>query len=241
MMVENSEPLEKTPVGGEIIRLRNVGMEWEGRTTLHDVNMSVHAGDFIAVTGPNGGGKTTLMRILLHLLKPTCGSVEYLRDGTPVSRLAIGYLPQKNHIDSRFPITTSEVILSGLSAMPFTKKERQHMLGRILETIDLADHASKPIGTLSGGQLQRALLGRALISSPSTLVLDEPLSYLDKHFEQRVYQILSAQAASGTTIIIVSHEMSAISGMANRHFIVDRTLHECTSHHHQVHFDCYPQ
>ena len=101
----------------------------------------------------------------------------------------------------------------------------------------LEQHASKSIGALSGGQQQRALLGRAIISHPRVLVLDEPLSYVDKIFEQYIYDLV-AQLSESTTILLVSHEMSTIAGMANRHLIIDHTLHECHSSHHHVHYDC---
>ena len=93
------------------------------------------------------------------------------------------------------------------------------------------------IGRLSGGQLQRALLARAIISRPEVLVLDEPLSYLDKQFEHRIYDIIASMAPT-TTIILVSHEMSTIAAMANRHIIVDRKLHICHSANHFIHYDC---
>lgn len=111
--------------------------------------------------------------------------------------------------------------------------DKKTAVAETLETVGLSSHADAPIGTLSGGQLQRALLGRAIISRPDIIVLDEPLSYLDKHFEQKVYDLL-ARLTPSTTIILVSHEMTTIAGMANRHLIVDRTIHECEAAHHFV-------
>ena len=186
----------------------------------------------MAITGPNGGGKTTLLKVILNLLKPTRGSVKYASE-----RLKIGYLPQKNMIDGHFPITLREVVESGLLASNYDKDTINEKVSQMLELVQLTEHASKPIGTLSGGQLQRGLLGRALISDPEILVLDEPLSYIDKHFEHRIYQILSSLSPH-TTIILVSHEMTAISAMANRHLIVDKTLHECSAAHHYFRSEC---
>ena len=221
-----------------IIQISNVGMQWAGKTVLTDVSLTVNRGDFLAVTGPNGGGKTTLLRIILKLLKPTCGTVTYLRDGAPCSRLPIGYLPQKNMIDPRFPITVREVVASGLLGSGADGGFKQaESVENAIGMVELESHADTPIGALSGGQLQRALLGRALISKPEILVLDEPLSYIDKRFEDHIYRII-ADVAPKSTIILVSHEMSVISTMANRHIIVDRTLHECTAHRHFVPTDC---
>ena len=99
-----------------IISLRDISKKWDDKVALDNINFDVRRGDFIAITGPNGGGKTTLLRIILRLLKPTSGSVTYYRDGAAVNDLSIGYLPQKNMIDSRFPISVEEVIASGLIA-----------------------------------------------------------------------------------------------------------------------------
>jgi zinc transport system ATP-binding protein len=212
-------------------------MKWEQKDVLSNVSLNVNRGDFLAITGPNGGGKTTLLRIILRLLKPTSGSVTYLRDGSPCDTLPIGYLPQKNMIDARFPISVKEVISSGLLGKKIAPDEQQSRLNETIQLIELENHINTSIGNLSGGQLQRALLGRALISHPEILVLDEPLSYLDKHFEEHIYRIM-ANIAPSTTIILVSHEMSVISTMANRHIIVDHTLHECSAHRHFVPTAC---
>lgn len=214
-------------------------MTWDRKSVLENISFTVNRGDFIAITGPNGGGKTTLLRIILKLLRPTSGVVEYFDgDSTPVKQLHIGYLPQKNMIDSRFPITVSEVIASGLLAsVDMSDDLRDRAVMEMLEVVDLVDHRSHPIGSLSGGQLQRALLGRAMISHPSTLVMDEPLSYIDKRFESKLYDLIR-DISPVTTILLVSHEMSVIAGMATRHLIVDHNIHECTSHSHFIPSPC---
>lgn len=222
---------------GEIINLRGVEMRWDNRVVLHDVNLSVNLRDFIVITGPNGGGKTTLLRIILKLLKPTSGTVSYLADGVAVDRLPIGYLPQKNMIDSRFPIDVRQVISSGLLAKKgLGSDECDRLVRETIELVDLKGYEHSAIGSLSGGQLQRALLGRALISRPEVILLDEPLSYVDKRFEKRIYDII-ADVAPSATILLVSHEISKISSMAHRHLIVDRTVSECGSKHHCVQYD----
>lgn len=222
-----------------IITLSDIEVIRDNREILRNVNLTVERGDFLAITGPNGGGKTTLLRVILKLLPPSAGTVEYFNTaGTPVSRLAIGYLPQKNMIDARFPVSVKEVISSGLlSERNLTAADTAERVEQMLKLVDLESHARSSIGNLSGGQLQRALLGRALISNPEILVLDEPLSYLDKRFEDHIYKIL-AEVAPHTTIILVSHEMSVISTMSNRHLIVDRTLHECGASHHYYPTEC---
>ena len=219
-----------------LIALQHVSLEREGRQILNDVSMDVHAGDFIAITGPNGGGKTTLLRIMLRLLKPDSGNVIYYNEKG--DRLRVGYLPQKNMIDSHFPITVKEVVSSGLLGVEdIGKTEAAGRVDEILSTVGMTEHQHQPIGVLSGGQLQRALLGRAIISNPDILVLDEPLSYIDKRFEARFYEIIS-ELKKTSTVVLVSHEMTMLAEMANRHFIVDRTLHECSAHHHYVRSEC---
>lgn len=222
----------------KLIEIDGVSMRWDGRTTLENINFTVNAGDFVAITGPNGGGKTTLMKIILGLLKPSSGRVEFYPDEKNGKYDRIGYLPQKNLIDNRFPITLYEMVRSGLlGCKGVSEKDKDTRVKEILRLIELEEHASKAIGELSGGQLQRGLLGRAIISSPGILVLDEPLSYIDKKFEKKIYSIIET-LSTGATILLVSHEMTAISAMANRHIIIDKTLHECTAAHHYVRCEC---
>lgn len=203
------------------------------------IDFAIRRGDFVAITGPNGGGKTTLLRIMLKLLKPSTGSVEYFSiDGTPDLKPTIGYLPQKTAIDSRFPITVSQLIGQGLlPEKTMTREQKALRISETLSSLELDGYARHGLSQLSGGQLQRALLGRALVSRPELLVLDEPLSYLDKHFEHRVYDLLDA-LKERTTIVLVSHEVSTIAGMATCHIIVNQSLHFCKSHSHFVHYDC---
>lgn len=220
--------------------LCDISLRREDRMILSNVNLTVDHGDFMAITGPNGGGKTSLLRIILGLLKPSGGKIKYYDNaGKPTATAPhFGYLPQKSSVDSHFPITVREVVASGLlSDRSISTSEKTRRTEDILTTIELNDFADRPIGKLSGGQLQRALFGRAIISQAPVLILDEPLSYLDKHFESRLYEILR-RLSRHTTIILVSHEMSEIAGMANRHVIVDGHLHECTAHHHYVAPEC---
>lgn len=222
----------------KMIELDSVAMQWDNHIALQNVSLTINEGDFLAITGPNGGGKTTLLRLILRLIKPTSGKVIYRSHGKEVENLEIGYLPQKNQIDSRFPITVEEVVSLGLmSQKKLSKQERKEKVSQTIALMGLEELANRLIGELSGGQLQRTLLGRAIVSNPRVLVLDEPLSYVDKSFEGRLYDII-AQLAKHTTIILVSHEMTRIATMANRHIIIDRTLHECSAEHHYIATEC---
>lgn len=224
-----------------LIRLQEIGMRHSNKSLFSGIDLDVCKGDFLAITGPNGGGKTTLLRIMLRLLSPTSGSVLYLdKEGMPGATLRIGYLPQKSTIDSRFPISVRHVIASGLGGHMVSgldKLTKNRMVDDMIARVELDSHAESPIGEISGGQLQRALLGRALVANPEIVVLDEPLSYLDRHFERRLYSILESISPS-TTIVLVSHEMTQISAMASRHVIIDHGLEECHCASHAVHYDC---
>lgn len=217
-----------------LIELRDIVVTHSDRCVLPGVSLRVDRGDFMTITGPNGGGKTTLLKVMLRLLRPDSGTVTYFGpDGRPTRNLAIGYLPQKSMIDTRFPVTVGEVVRSGMirdiwGRMPGDAAQRYREVSQLMGISDIED---RPIGVLSGGQLQRTLLGRALVSNPTVLVLDEPLSYVDKQFERQIYSIM-ADLAKKVTIVLVSHELSVISGMANRHIIVDNGLHECTGTRH---------
>lgn len=220
-----------------LISLKDISMIREQRLILDSVNLDVRRNDFIAITGPNGGGKTTLLRIMLKLLRPTKGNVIYNTAGN-VRNLRIGYLPQKNMIDSHFPITVGEVIESGLLGNSDVVKDKAaDKVDEALELVELNGLKGRPIGQLSGGQLQRALLARAIISDPDILVFDEPLSYIDKHFETHFYNIMESIKCD-RTIVLVSHEMTRIAEMATRHLIVDRNIHECMAHHHYIRSEC---
>lgn len=209
-----------------------MSMRRENRMVLDDVSLCVGKGDFLAITGPNGGGKTTLMRIILGLLKPSAGSVKYFENGHSTSaQPKFGYLPQKNTIDSHFPISVEETVASGL--MMEKADDKDSLVSETLRLIGMEDLRRRPIGQLSGGQLQRTLFGRAIIRRPDILVLDEPLSYIDKRFEARLYEIIK-ELSTHTTILLVSHELSSIASMANRHIIIDRTLTECHAAHHYI-------
>ena len=153
--------------------------------------------------------------------------------------LRFGYLPQKNAIDSRFPVTVREVVEQGLAGNGRLRLQRSEceLVCHTINKVGMSELADQPIGNLSGGQLQRVLLARAIIGRPQVLVLDEPLSYLDKTFEQQFYDIVD-RLSSTTTILLVSHEMSAISEMATRHLIVNGGLEECSAHRHGVRVDC---
>jgi zinc transport system ATP-binding protein len=226
-----------------MIYIDHLSAGYDGRVIIHDVNEHIARGEFLGVIGPNGGGKTTLIKSLLGLLNPLAGSITYRdREGRPVRRVATGYLPQRKDIDTLFPITVEEVVLSGLMSRlgwfrrPTAAQRRR--LDEVLEMVGLSGFREATIGALSGGQIQRAMVGRAIIRRPELLVLDEPNSYLDMAFEEQLYQILKELNRAGTTIVMVSHEMASLSLLVSRVVSVEGTLRpgtlQCPYHHHTV-------
>ncbi len=206
----------------KIIAIEHVSLSYGTKVALENIDLDIFAGDSLLVTGPNGGGKTSLLRMILGLQKPTSGRIDYYDKDRRIDSLDIGYLPQKNSIDSRFPITVEEVIASGLLGCSSTHP--QHDIDYILNLLEITPLRNKPIGALSGGELQRTLFGRALISRPSLLILDEPSSYLDRPFSQRMVEILQELSSSGTTLIIVSHETELFTPLAHRTIYIDHTI-----------------
>ena len=210
-----------------IIKIRNLDAAYHGKLVLSKVSLSIMQHDFIGIIGPNGGGKTTLLKIIMGQMKPLKGTVEYYID-----RSDIGYLPQGYSLDERFPITVREVVESGLeNRMKFggrTSKTQKLQVDSILQRTGIADLHLRSIGELSGGEMQRTLLARALVSSPRLLVLDEPDTYVDNRFEMELYGLLR-ELNETIAILLVSHDIGIISTYIKTIACVNRDLHYHTS------------
>lgn len=215
-----------------LIEIKGLSAVYDGRTVLHDVDLTVCERDFLGIIGPNGGGKTTLIKCILGLLKPSKGTIYYRsrqnkERSTRVSQIPMGYLPQYNSLDKKFPITVEEVVLSGLSSQKsltarFNSQDRE-TAKQVIIRMGLEGLEKRAIGTLSGGQLQRALLGRAIISNPEVLVLDEPSTYIDKRFEAHLYKLL-AEINQDCAIILVSHDIGTVLQQVKSIACVNETL-----------------
>ncbi|MDD3728521.1 MAG: ABC transporter ATP-binding protein [Dysgonamonadaceae bacterium] len=215
----------------KILDISNISAGYENNPhVIQDVSFSVYKKDFLGIIGPNGGGKTTLLRTIMGLIKPSTGKVTFYNDkGKSISKINIGYLPQLNKIDQKFPITVFDVILSGLSAgnrLPFFSlpAKYKHRVQQVAEQMGVEKLLKRPIGELSGGQLQRVLLGRSIIDDPVLLILDEPISYVDKQFETNFYKILD-EINSRMAIILVSHDIGTILSMVENVLCVNESAH----------------
>ncbi len=206
-----------------LVHLESASTGYNADTVLRDVDFTVYPEDFIGIIGPNGGGKTTLIKLILGLQPLFSGKLHF-----PAGRPRMGYLPQASQVDRSFPITVKELVSSGMKTrkvwVPFLSASQKQRLERMLEEAGLTGYAGKPIGELSGGQLQKALLCRALIDDPQLLILDEPNTHVDKQFEQELYQWLR-QLNQSMAILLVSHDIGTISPIIKSIACVNETLH----------------
>lgn len=204
-----------------LVTLRDIQAGYEGRLVLESVNLEVAEGDFIGMIGPNGGGKSTLLRLILGLMKPYSGKIFY-KDNSQKRNIRIGYLPQQSLIDPNFPIKVLDVILSGSA-----KSSNRNNATLALEKLALAgvdDKADSMIGALSGGQLQRVLIARALMSEPELLLLDEPDTFVDSGFERDFHELMQ-RLNERMSIVMVSHDAGMISSNVKAIACVNKRLH----------------
>ena len=213
------------------IEISDLWFAYGGVRVLEQVNLTLPRGDFLAVLGPNGGGKSTLLRLMLGLLKPGGGSIRVL--GLPPGQAGgrIGFLPQFTDISANFPITVFGAVLMGLVRPGVSwlrgraerRREREAAM-TALSRVGLAEHADRRLSDLSGGQRQRVFIARAIVSGPELLLLDEPTASVDGRSRQE-FMALLAELNADMTIVMVSHDMSTVDGCVKSIACVNRTLH----------------
>jgi len=219
--------------GGDVICVHNVSFAYDRRPALEDITLHVSRGSSLGIIGPNGGGKSTLMKLMLGVLKPDSGSITVL-DRSPAEACAngglVGYVPQRHVIDWTFPITVRQVVLLGRIGhkrrfLPFQKSDRAAVT-EALAAVDMQKLADQPIGGLSGGQQQRVFIARALIAKPQILFLDEPTTGIDQHGQEQFAQLLdNLKHQFGLTLVMVSHDLRAIVATCDSVACLNRTLH----------------
>lgn len=212
----------------KLIEIENIKASYGSKVALKDVSLSIWKDDFLGIIGPNGGGKTTLLKVILGLLKPSAGVIRFFDNEKEVPSLKIGYLPQMNNIDKKFPISVRDVITSGLASQKRLfhsfNTAQQERVNHVIQQMGLDELPNRAIGELSGGQLQRVLLGRAIVSRPQLLILDEPNSYVDKRFESHFYKLLE-EINKESAVILVSHDIGTVLSMVKNIACVNETLH----------------
>ncbi len=210
------------------IQIKDLNFSYGPVSVLENANLTIGDREFISVVGPNGGGKTTLLKILLGLLDAQSGSVSIFGQ-TPVrGRKWIGYLPQYANLDSKFPVTALDVVLMGLlgktRTLGFYRKSDRETALSMLARVGLDKLHNRPLSALSGGQKQRVLIARALVSDPKLLLLDEPSSSLDDYVEQELFDLLQ-ELNKELTIIVVSHDVAYVSKYVEKVVCVNRAVH----------------
>ena len=213
-----------------LISISNLNFKYENNYILEDINLEIYEKDFIAIIGPNGGGKTTLLKLIINLLNLDDGEIKL-----NIESEKIGYVPQNTTFNKYFPITILEVVLMGFltSKYPFFRYKKDDLKNAedALEKVGLLKFKDRKIGNLSGGQRQRVFIARALCSNPLILFLDEPTSNIDINGTKEIYELLK-ELNKEITIIVVTHDISVIInyaksvGFVNKKFIYHNNLKE---------------
>jgi zinc transport system ATP-binding protein len=209
-----------------LLEMNSLSASYGAGIVLQDINFRVSENDFIGVIGPNGGGKTTLLRVILGLMKPISGRIVF--NNELIDGKSIGYLPQISTGDVNYPVTVADVVLSGMmirkkiiSRMSATDKKRAF---EVINELGLSGMEHSSLNELSGGQLQRVFLGRAIIGNPKLLLLDEPGNFVDSTFENDFYEKLK-ELNKRMAVLMVSHDIGMISAHVKSYACINRKLH----------------
>ncbi|NIN61175.1 MAG: ABC transporter ATP-binding protein [Gammaproteobacteria bacterium] len=211
-----------------LIEIKDVDFAYDRELVLKNINLSVESGEFLGIIGPNASGKSTLVKLILGLLEPDTGTIRVLDMPVTSARKQIGYVPQYPTFSRRdFPINVRDTVMLGRLGLShwfsaYSSTDRQ-ICQEVLRAVEIEDIASRPIGTLSGGQLQRVLIARALVSEPEILILDEPTANIDIRVEEDIFGLLK-QYNERMTILVVSHDIGFISSYVDRVACVNKTL-----------------
>lgn len=212
----------------EVVSLEDVWVHHDGVPVLEEISLSIEQDDFLGIIGPNGGGKTTLLKVILGLISPSHGKVLVLGKPPGRSRHNIGYVPQHNLFDRDFPISVWDTVLMGRFGRAgllrrYGKKDAR-AVENALQTVGMLDGKDRQIGKLSGGEQQRVFIARALVSEPRLLLLDEPIASVDPTLQTEFYELLE-RLKQGMAIVLVSHDISAVSVYVDKIACLNRQLY----------------
>jgi zinc transport system ATP-binding protein len=210
-----------------VVNFENVTFSYQDTPVLKDLNFTIQRNEFVGIIGPNGGGKTTLLKLMMGFLKPSKGKIQIFGDNPANSLNSIAYVPQTARFDRQFPISVMELVLSGrLSHLPwhgqYSKLDKEKAF-QALEKVNLTHLKNAAFGTLSGGQAQRALIARALVSEPKLLLLDEPTASVDAKAEADIYNILESLKGQ-MTMMMVTHDLAAVVNKLERVLLVQGSV-----------------
>lgn len=208
-----------------IIEAQNLYFSYNSSPVLEDISFSVHSGEFIGIIGPNGGGKTTLLRLMLGFLSPEKGFLRLCGEKPRQARAFVGYMPQYSNVNDAMPLTVEQIVAMGLfsdtDVFPRITGAKKRKIHELLEMVSLKELAAERFQDLSGGQRQRTLLARAIVSSPKILLLDEPTASVDHRVEKDIYDYLKTLSGS-MTIFLVSHDIGTVSTLVDRVMCLNR-------------------
>lgn len=216
------------PALSPAVAMRGVSFAYDGDPVLDGVDLELERGCFACVVGPNGGGKTTLMKLILGQLTPRTGEVRVLGDRPEAARSRIGYMPQYAQLDPKFPVDVTDVVLMGRLGPSRSwgrpSNDDRLIVARCLDEVGMGALSHRPFAALSGGQRQRVLIARALASEPELLLLDEPTANLDMRVERDVYELLKTLNRR-LSIVLVSHDFGFVSSFVRTVLCVHRHVH----------------
>ena len=211
----------------EIVKLEDVWLYFDNMPVLEGINLSIKDRDFLGIIGPNGGGKTCLLKVILGLLKPSRGKITVFGHTAERSRKSVGYVPQYSLFDRDFPINVLDVVLMGrvgqMKRFRRYSEEDKKLASEALETVEMHDYRDSQIGQLSGGQQQRVFIARALVTEPKMLLLDEPMASVDSHMQTELYELFE-KLRQQMAIVLVSHDISAVSIYVDKIACLNRKL-----------------
>jgi len=202
----------------ELVRLDDVWVHQDGAPILEGINLSIKSNVFLGIIGPNGGGKTTLLKVILGLIKPSRGKVSVMGQTPERGRKLIGYISQLNLFDRDFPISVLDVVLMGrygkTGLFRRYSEEDKRIAIETLKIVEMLDYKDRQVGRLSGGEQQRVFIARALVTDPKLLLLDEPTASIDPNIQAEFYELLE-RLKENMAIVLVSHDVSAVSIYVN--------------------------
>jgi zinc transport system ATP-binding protein len=212
----------------ETVRLKDIRVCYGDIPVLEDITLSIFQHDFLGIIGPNGGGKSTLLKVILGLVKPDSGSVSVFGKPPEQARSRIGYVSQHYAFDRDFPASVRDVVMMGLYGKTglFRRYNREDKTAveKALERVEMLAHRGKQIGRLSGGQQQRVFIARALVAEPKLLLLDEPTASIDPTMQTEFYELLE-ELKKNLTIVIVTHDIGAVSVYVDKIACLNRRLY----------------